>query len=204
MRETVIIERIRRGNVKPCVFPRSRLRFCPQHTGSKTAPRRAQVLLCIFEVSEVCESDAMDQYLACAHQWSLYAPDAAADPEWNNVTHTGARDTWVCPTVCSTWTPAGADSQYCGEASDAGADSYDFSGRCARDPTYRGELENRDDRVASCEVISILYDMALGAVLAALLFGFAYATNSYRALAEESGPSSPQKNTRLGACSAQS
>ena len=123
----------------------------------------ADVLLCIFEVNEVCESPAMDQYLTCAHEWSLYAADATTDPAYNNVTHTGMR---VCPASCKT-------------------DAYDFSWRCDREPTYRGEPENRDDRIASCELISTLYDMVLGAVLAALMVGFAYATNSYRVLMEE-------------------
>eukprot|EP01048_Picozoa_sp_COSAG05_P022465 COSAG05_NODE_4505_length_1486_cov_1.337419_2_plen_240_part_01 len=107
------------------------------------------VILCIFEVNEVCESPAMDQYLECAHGWSLYAADATTDPEWNNVTHNGAR---LCPDICTT-------------------DKYDFSWRCDREPTYRGVPENRDDRVSSCELISTLYDMVLGAFLAALMVG---------------------------------
>jgi hypothetical protein len=127
----------------------------------------ADVVLCIFEVNEVCESPAMDQYLACAHEWSLYASDAHADPEWNNVTHaTGASR--VCPAVCT-------------------SAAYDFASRCDRAPTYRGVLENRDDRVSGCEWISALYDMVLGALLSALMVGFAYATNSYRVEVEQGG-----------------
>ena len=113
----------------------------------------------------VCESPAMTQYLACAHEWSLYSPEATADPEWSNVTHAGGAAR-VCPAVCT-------------------SDSYDFAWRCDRAPKYRGELHWSSPDIENCELWSIVYDIVLGALSSALMVGFAYATNSYRVLVEK-------------------
>lgn len=167
------------------------------------------VLLCIFEVNEVCESPSMTSFDDCAYEYSRYAPDAPVDLKLTATEGQVIKCPAACisdaaglPTTrCDAFAPGLTEPERsslaligCVPNPGAGPPNYDWSSLvCSTDVNAAvgrtGKFRaHRDasDQASFCEWFSTLYDVGFGIVFAMVTVAFAWSINSYRQV-EESG-----------------
>jgi hypothetical protein len=164
------------------------------------------VVLCVFEVSEVCSSAELIEWNRCSHEWgtnqyqctaiggSAIDPDqparCAVVPQQENEGETGAgaQDFDACADVVGCQHVLTPESEWAVPACCTNEDWSHDSGPCSREPIERPAAYD----VSRCELISDLYDVGLNLIWVAMLIWFAYVVNSYRvAVAGSSGGGSP-------------
>lgn len=163
------------------------------------------VVLCIFEVNEVCTSASMASFSDCAYERSRYAAGAPIDQKLVQldptqpifcppacVSDAAGVPTMICPTTIRPGDGAGViETSLCASNPAAGVQTYDWSEfvcsakAATRATTFRPH-RSAPDAASSCELMSTLYDIGLGLVGVVITVAFAWSINSYRQTEEES------------------
>lgn len=144
------------------------------------------VVLCVFEVNAVCNSQELIEWNRCAHEWGRNQYVCAGQPqhqcsavpqaETTGETGVGAADFDACAaaTGCQhilAWKPDWVTPACCENGNWSRG-----SGPCDRAPVERPtELDT-----GFCQLVSDLYDVTLNLAWAAMLVWFAHVVNSYR------------------------
>lgn len=139
------------------------------------------LILCLFEVHDVCNSDEMINWHICSHQWGkqLYeCKGCNVDLKYNNL----EEDKKLCLKNSSCEyikipNNERVKPQCC-------LDSYwheYYQCPCSKEPTIRSEYFDS----SWCEQFSDLYDIGFGSLTSFVLLGFSYIIHSYRNLLKD-------------------
>lgn len=153
------------------------------------------VVLCLFEVSEVCNSAELAEWSRCSHEWgknqyqcvaiggSLIDPRqparcaAVQQQETQGETGAGTRDYDSCVAVRGCQHVPTPESERVVPACCTHEDWSHDNGPCSREPFERAAEYD----ATQCQIISDLYDVGLNLIWVVVLIWFAYVVNSYRA-----------------------
>ena len=152
------------------------------------------LFLCILEVDYVCNSDSINEWNLCSHEWGKEQYECITNNNQNcivpliydNMEH----DKRICEEAgCDYVKKTLRIKPECCESS-----QWIYHNPCKEEPVIRPKIFD----TSWCESFSDLYDIGIGLLTGVILFGFTYAVNSYNIVISEDLTFTPNPMEEVG------